>query len=115
MQTVNTKNYTFWPWIVYPGTMALCLCLFAVLNMQELSLILCSYVPVMLGAVIITLLEFRTPHVDGWRATSEDLRNDLTFMVVVQMLLPMFLNFLAAVAVLRLLHAGGFRPQHRRR
>ncbi|MEE3232862.1 MAG: GH3 auxin-responsive promoter family protein [Candidatus Latescibacterota bacterium] len=112
MNSIGLGRYSVFSWVVYPITVILCLVLFFLFKHYNLSLLFCSYVPVAVGAIIITMLESRTPHVEGWKANGSEIRNDLTFMIIIQMLLPIFLNFLVAVTMLRLLSAWGLSPEN---
>ena len=109
MNSIELRYHPIITWIVYPVTVIICLCIFFLFKQQNWSLLLCSYVPVTAGAIIITFLESRFPHMDLWKANGSDIRNDLTFMVVIQMMLPIFLNFLIAVTLLRFLSVWDIR------
>ncbi|MAN23335.1 MAG: hypothetical protein CME10_03615 [Gemmatimonadetes bacterium] len=109
MASIELRPHSIIAWIAYPATIIICLFIFFLFQQHNLSLLLCSYVPVVLGAIIITFLESRFPYMDLWRANGADIRNDLTFMVVIQMMLPIFLNFFVAVTLLRFLAVWGIR------
>ena len=80
-------RYDYWPPVLYPLVMAACVGLFFILRGIEQPLLLYTYVPVILGAAIITLAELHLPHLKLWIANRHDVLNDTLFMVVVQMFL----------------------------
>ncbi len=92
-------------WLAYPVLIACCLLLRLLLLGAGLGLQTSSYVPVAIGALVITVLERRFPHRREWQPNREEVANDLTFMVLVQILLPKFLSFLTAVTILRFLQS----------
>ncbi len=66
-----------------------------------------AYLPVMLGAVAVNLLERKFPHQPQWQPDRYDWGNDLIFMLLVQVLLPRFLSFFIAVTLLAALQQYG--------
>jgi len=94
-------------WLAYPVVMAVCLWLHVWLVDQGVEVLWATYTPVAVGAAAITLLERLLPHRDEWQPNGEEVKNDLIFMVLVQMLLPKGLTFLVAVMVLNWLEAHG--------
>ena len=66
-----------------------------------------AYVPVMLGALAVILLERKFPHQTQWQPDRYELGNDLVFMLLVQVLLPRFLSFFIAVTLLAALQQYG--------
>lgn len=66
-----------------------------------------AYVPVMLGALTVNLLERKFPHQPQWQPDRYDWGNDLVFMLLVQVLLPRFLSFFIAVTLLAALQQYG--------
>ena len=100
----SRPNTGLMPWMMYPGLIAASLLLHHLLLPTNLGLFVSTYVPVGLAAVAITLLERYYPHRAEWKPDHHDVANDLTFMVLVQILLPKVLTFLLAVTVLRWVH-----------
>jgi len=98
-------------WLAYPLLIAGSLWLLFFLLHYGWSLWLSTYMPVAAGALLITWLERRFPHRQEWRPDGEDVRGDITFMVLVQILLPKVLAFLLAVTALRWLQANGLTMQ----
>lgn len=82
--------------LTYPLVMAMTiLAYFAILNSTG-NIFFASYAPPTLAAITIILLERVIPYRAEWAPNRSDLLNDLTFMLCVQILLPMFLSFFIA-------------------
>ena len=64
------------------------------------SLILSTYVPVLLAAALVTWLEARFPHRDTWRPAAGEVKTDLLFMAVVQLAAPPLIGFVFAYALI---------------
>ena len=77
MGFIELRHHPIIAWIAYPATIIICLFIFFLFQQHNLSLLLCSYVLVELGAIIITFLESGFPHMDLCRADGADIRNDL--------------------------------------
>ena len=67
--------------------------LFALLQFQGTSLAASTYLPIIMAAVLITLLEFKFPYSSAWKPNFSELRVDLMFMGVVQLVLPPLISF----------------------
>ncbi len=86
--------------LAYSGTMLLAFGAAAALNqLTGLDIIPSAYVAAILGAALVTLLEFVIPYKIEWQPRWPEVKSDLAFMVVVQLLLPQAFA-LAAVAFL---------------
>jgi ornithine lipid hydroxylase len=81
------------PWLHYPLVMTSVFVLFAFLQSQGISLAFSTYLPIIMAAVLITLLEFKFPHTTAWKPNFSELRVDLMFMAVVQLVLPPLISF----------------------
>ena len=88
-------------WLIYPSVMTLAFGLFAFLLWNGVSLIISTYVPVLATAALVTILESARPHRAEWQPTREEIRTDLTFMVVVQLAFPPLMGFLFTYALIR--------------
>ena len=85
--------------LAYPGTMLLAFGVAVALNhVTDLDILASAYVAAILGAGLVTLLEFVIPYKIEWQPRWPDVKSDLAFMVVVQLLLPQAFA-LAAVAI----------------
>ena len=76
----------------YPLVMVGGMVAFGVLDRVGLSALVSAYVAVAVGAVAITMLETRHPYRPSWRTTPTDAIHDITFMVIIQILLPTVLS-----------------------
>ena len=96
----NPLWIAFSPWCPYPLVMATGIGLHYLLLHLNFELTLATYIPVILGALAITCLELRHPQRKEWLANSNDVLNDSTYMVVVQIVLPRILSFAFAITLL---------------
>ena len=87
-------------WLIYPVVMTLAFALFALLQWGGVSLIISTYVPVLVTAALVTALESAFPHRAEWRPPSDEVRTDLTFMVIVQLAFPPLMGFLFTYALI---------------
>jgi len=96
----------FLTWVAYPGVVVTAFALHLVLLRAGLSVGVSSYAAVVFGAVAVLLLELTIPYDASWRPDREDVRNDLLFMVVVQMVLPTLLTLFFGITLIRALQAS---------
>ena len=89
------------PWLIYPSVMTLAFALFALLQTGGASLIVSTYVPVLVTAVLVAAFESAFPHRAEWRPPGDEVRTDLTFMVVVQLAFPPLMGFLFTYALIK--------------
>lgn len=76
------------PWLPYPAVMVTTFGLFAVLQSLGAPLMISTYVPALIAAGIVTLLELEFPHRADWRPPMTEVKTDLEFLTVVQVALP---------------------------
>jgi len=76
------------PWLIYPAVMATTFALFAVLQSIGAPLLVSTYLPGLIAAGIVTLLELAWPHRSDWRPLISEVKTDLGFMTIVQVALP---------------------------
>ena len=88
---------------IYPVTISLGIVIFLTLLQTQNNLLLSTYIPVILGAIIITFSELLLPYRREWLPKKFDIKNDLIFMVTVQMVLPKILTFTLVVGIFKLL------------
>ena len=62
--------------------------LFAVLIGSDAPLLVSTYVPVLMTGVLVTWLEWVFPYRLRWRPEIGEIKTDLSFMVIVQLLFP---------------------------
>jgi len=92
--------------IAYPTVIAFCLILKGIV-LHNYSLHVSTYIPVVLGAFAIALLERTCPYRKEWLPNRLDVASDVTFMVMVQVILPKLLSFFVAIKLLEYLRANG--------
>lgn len=95
-------------WLVYPVVMFSCLWLYCWLTSRGFGVWLSTYFPVAAGAGAITFFERVQPCREEWHPDNDEVRHDLIFMGLVQMLLPKALTFLIAVGLLHWLKSRGY-------
>lgn len=88
------------PWVWYPLVIFTAILLHLILPAAGVPLIYSTYIPVLLAAVSVTLLEVYFPYRGTWLPKSSDVFNDASFMVIVQVLLPQFLTYLFVVSII---------------
>jgi ornithine lipid hydroxylase len=81
------------PWLHYPLVMSSVFVLFSLLQSQGISLAASTYLPIIMAAALITFLEFKFPHSSAWMPNYSELRIDLMFMALVQLVLPPLISF----------------------
>jgi ornithine lipid hydroxylase len=81
------------PWLHYPLVMASVFSLFALLQSQGVSLMASTYLPIIMAASLITILEIQFPHNKIWQPRFSEIKIDLMFMAVVQLALPPLVSF----------------------
>jgi len=84
----------------YPAVMITAFALFSLLQLQGVSLVLSTYIPVLLTAALVTWLELKFPHRAEWRPAPSEVRTDLLFMVVVQLAWPPMVAFIFTYALI---------------
>ncbi|HSF17005.1 MAG TPA: sterol desaturase family protein [Vicinamibacteria bacterium] len=95
----------FLPWIAYPGVVITAFALHFVLLRVGLPVGVSAYIAVVLGAVAVTILELVIPYDASWQPTRDDVKNDLLFMIIVQIVLPPLLTLFFGITLIRSLQA----------
>lgn len=65
-----------------------------------------TYIAITTAAFVITLVELKFPHRQEWLASRSDITNDISFMVLVQIIWPKLLSFFVALTLLQTIHAN---------
>ena len=91
--------------IAYPAVIVISFVIHIVFIGLGLSIFISTYTPVIIAALIMCGLEFFIPHRDSWNASSKDIKNDLLYMGLVQVLLPKFLSFFFAITLIAYLQS----------
>jgi len=86
---------TAYPFIIGGAILAHYLCVH-----NNINLYIAVYAPVLIAALAITLLEKLTPYKSDWRPNKNDVTNDISYMVIIQVILPRFLSFIIAMTFL---------------
>ena len=87
------------PWLIYPMTMAGAYGLFALLQSFGASLVVSTYMPVLLAAALVTGLERLLPYRRDWQPPSGEVATDLAFMVAVQLAWPPLVSLIFMLAL----------------
>lgn len=91
----------------YPAVLSLAFAIFAVLMAAGVHVTLASYAAVLTGAALVTLHELKLPYRSEWRPSPDDVRTDVSFMLAIQVALPLLLSFLAVIAIANVLKDAG--------
>lgn len=83
----------------YPIVMSVGMALHLWLLDAGTPLALATYLPAVLGAALVTFMEWYHPERERWKPGAADITNDLLYMVLIQVLLPLGLAPLAMVAL----------------
>ena len=83
----------------YPTVFLMCVGLHLFLCDLAIGMQLSSYIPVILGAVLVTILEQLLPNRQAWLPEQVDIVQDATFMVLIQAVLPKLLTFAVVVTL----------------
>ncbi|MDH3639570.1 MAG: GH3 auxin-responsive promoter family protein, partial [Gammaproteobacteria bacterium] len=86
-------------WLTYPFTVVTALVLYTTILASGIATFLSAYVPVLAAAGFITLLEIRRPYHRAWRPAAGTIKDDLLFMVLVQILVPRALALLIVLSL----------------
>ncbi len=101
-------------YLAYPSGIVLSFIIHIVLEHLGFSILVSTYTPVILAALIMCSLEFFIPYRKNWNAESEDVKNDLLYMGLVQVMLPKFLSFFFAITLIAYLQSTNLQiwPNH---
>ena len=88
--------------------MSFCFLLHIVLIYFDLPLILATWIAVLFGLLSIITLERFVPFRAEWIPKNKDWIVDLSYMVLVQILLVKFLTIIVSIALLNIFQSNGF-------
>ena len=100
MSSLQSPTNYFVAWVAYPSTIALGIFLHLFLLDTNVGLKAATYIPVILGALAITFLEWKFPHRATWQAKTPEILTDAVYMGVVQVVWPRLLAFFLAITLL---------------
>jgi sterol desaturase/sphingolipid hydroxylase (fatty acid hydroxylase superfamily) len=86
-------------WVIYPTTMIGVYTLFAGLQAAGASLVVSTYLPILMTAAVVTGFERVLPYRRAWQPPGHEVGTDLVFMVVVQLALPPLISLLFTLAL----------------
>lgn len=100
--------------LAYPSVIVLSFVIYIILEGLGFSILVSTYTPVVLAALIMCSLEFFIPYRKNWDAELEDVKNDLLYMGLVQILLPKLLSFFFAITLIAYLQSTNLQiwPNH---
>ena len=93
-------------WLAYPATMVGAFLVNAALLSAGFPILIAAYVAAALAAGAVTSFEFVIPYDKAWQPHWSEVKNDLVFMVAIQMVLPQLLGLLAALTLLSALESS---------
>jgi sterol desaturase/sphingolipid hydroxylase (fatty acid hydroxylase superfamily) len=105
---MSTLMHRVIPWLAYPGGMVSAFLVYALVDTLGIPVAISAYVAVVFGAAVVTVLEFVIPYDRSWQPDRRDVKNDLIFMVTVQMVLPQILTLLVGISLIKYLRATGW-------
>ena len=84
---------TILTWLSYPLVIISAVVFHLQLVAQGITLPIATYVPVLSGALIITMLEWLHPYRRQWHPKRDEVKTDATYMLLVQIVLPKYSVF----------------------
>lgn len=107
----NTVATRLVSWTAYPLVMVSGLLVHYYFQRSGLPVFLSAYASVVLSAMAVSLLEWHFPYQPGWRPNRDDVRQDLLYMILVQMALPKILTLLAVLLLITPIREMGLPMQ----
>jgi sterol desaturase/sphingolipid hydroxylase (fatty acid hydroxylase superfamily) len=98
------------PYLWYPLLFAGAIAAFAAMLAAGMNLVLATYVPILVTALVIVGLELRFPERLDWRPHRSDVVSDTAFMAFVQILLARLLAALTVFAIAAWMHEHAPSP-----
>lgn len=104
---MNDKQTNLLSRMIYPVLMGATMTGHLVMMTGEFGVLLSTYVPLIVVATCISLLETLVPERRDWTPGLKTVMNDTIFMVIVQMVVPKLLGYLALLMAARLAQSQG--------
>lgn len=98
---MTTSRRRLSSYVIYPATMAGAYGLFTLLWTSGASLVVSTYLPILLAAALVTGLERIVPYRRDWQPPGGEVRTDLAFMMVVQLAWPPLVSLLFMLALVQ--------------
>lgn len=95
--------YCIYPLLVL-GSLAIFHCIY---NVQGWHLLLATYIPVLIAALAIILLEHYLPYRSNWKPSISSILQDFLYTVLIQTILPKLLVFTFGVFIVYFFHTQG--------
>ena len=101
----------------YPFTLAFSITVHSMLYENHLGIQVATYVPVVIGALLVTGLEWKYPYRQQWWASKREIGQDILFMALIQGVYPKLLAVTVAFILTRFLQVHhliieGWWPTH---
>ena len=95
------------PYVWYPLFFACAVSAFGIMHAAGMPLLVATYIPIVLVASAIIVLEMKFSENVGWRPTWADIKEDAAFMAIVQVAMPRILALLSVLAISGWVHVHG--------
>jgi len=99
-------------YLAYPFVIVAVFTIHTVLANFGFDLLLSTYIPVIVAGLMIYGLEIFIPYRNSWNPSSVEVKNDLFYMSLVQVLLPIFLSFFISVTLITYIHVNNVNILH---
>ena len=101
----------------YPSVLSFGIAIHFLLLANQASIQTATYLPVMVGAVMVAALEWTYPYRQQWWANKQEMLQDALYMALIQGVFPKLLTVFVMFALLQVLHAQnliveGWWPSH---
>jgi len=92
-------------YLSYPLLIIASFFLHYLLRNHGFGILISTYFPVVLAALAMCGLEYFIPHRESWSADSSEIKTDLMYMGLIQILLPKFLSFFFTITLIAYLQS----------
>jgi len=100
------QNNQILPMLIYPVVMVTAVAAQLFMPNTGMQIVYAAYAVVLIGAVVITVLEWAMPERLTWRPSVEDIGRDALYMILLQVLFPRLLSFSVALLLLYVIDGG---------
>lgn len=96
-------------WLAYPGVMVIALFIYYGLMAIGIDMTAASYAAAIIGGLgLITVLEYFLPYRREWIPDKNEIKTDLVFMLLIQVLLPMLLSLMTTMFLVKFMAEKGW-------